>query len=61
MPIIMKILKKYIIFLPVVLILLIQYYDKEDKYLIVQYILLAISLFIYFIKLYLKNKKDDIA
>ena len=57
----MKILKKYIIFLPVVLILLIQYYDKEDKYLIVQYILLAISLFIYFIKLYLKNKKDDIA
>tara|TARA_B110000971_G_C19660627_1_gene342169 strand:+ start:259 stop:432 length:174 start_codon:yes stop_codon:yes gene_type:complete len=56
----MKILKKYIIFLPVVLILLIQYYDKEDKYLIVQYILLAISLSIYFIKLYLKNKKDDI-
>ena len=56
----MKILKKYIIFLPVVLILFIQYYDKEDKYLIVQYILLAISLSIYFIKLYLKNKKDDI-
>ncbi|RKE98080.1 hypothetical protein BXY80_0151 [Ichthyenterobacterium magnum] len=55
----MKIIKKYIIFLPVVLILLIQYYDKEDKYLIVQYILLSVSLLIYFIKLYRKNKNDS--
>lgn len=42
--------KEFLIFIPFILILLIQFFDKEDKYVIVQYIFLAIMILAVIVK-----------
>lgn len=49
--------KKKLIYIPLIIILLIQIFDKNDKLLILQYILLAITFIALVWKLALKRKK----
>ena len=47
--------KEFLIYIPLILILIIQFFDKEDRLLTVQYILLCIMIIALIIKLVKKN------
>ena len=49
---------KYLIYVPFVLIVLIQFFDKNDKYLYLQYVLLTIIVFAVILKLVLRGRKS---
>lgn len=51
-------MKKYFIYIAFAVILLIQIFDKEDKFLIVQYILAAIIIIISIMIYYNRKIKD---
>lgn len=48
--------KKYLIYVPLALILILQFFDKEDNFLAVQYSLLAIMIIALIVKLAKKTK-----
>jgi len=54
-------MKKFLLYLAMVLILLIQIFDKEDKYFVVQIIILALVVLYAIISLIInyKNKKSN--
>lgn len=49
-------MKKYIIFIPVIILLIIQYIDKDGEYKILQYILLVLTVIYVVIALYKRRK-----
>ncbi|RKE97949.1 hypothetical protein BXY80_0014 [Ichthyenterobacterium magnum] len=49
--------KKYLIYIPLILILIIQIFDKNDDFVIIQYILLASMIIALLIKLFNRKKQ----
>ncbi len=49
--------RKYLIYIPLIVILLIQVFDKNDHFLWLQYVLLAIAILALILKLVLKKEK----
>jgi hypothetical protein len=47
--------KTYLIYIPLILVLGIQYFDKNDTFLFVQYLLLALMIILVIIKFMKKN------
>ncbi len=48
-------MKKYLIYIPLVLILIIQFYDKNGEYRIAQYILLGLMIIAFLVKILSKK------
>jgi hypothetical protein len=48
--------KKYLIYVPLIIVLLIQIFDKNDKLILLQYLMLATVIIAVIIKLMLKKK-----
>ncbi|WP_452600999.1 hypothetical protein [Pontimicrobium sp. MEBiC06410] len=52
-------MKKYLIYIPLALILIIQFYDKNGDYRILQYILLGLMIIAFIAKVFIKKRQHQ--
>lgn len=52
-------MKKYLIYIPLALILIIQFYDENGDYRIFQYILLGLMVIALIVKIFIKKRQQQ--